>query len=184
LGHSLRMPWLSVLVSVGLAFGAWLLVQEVPREYAPEEDQGQFTAQLQAPEGMSFEQMSPAGMKAASYMEPYFETGVVRRGVRAVPGWGNSAGIVNVALQPWDERTISTQDLLQELNKGWVEIPEVRISAFRRGGGGGGGGGGQPVQIVLGGPTYDELARWRDIIIDRAAENPGLIRMEIGRAHV
>src|SRR5690606_38096102 len=44
LGHSLRMPWLSVLVSVGLAFGAWLLVQEVPREYAPEEDQGQFTA--------------------------------------------------------------------------------------------------------------------------------------------
>ncbi|MBN1238919.1 MAG: efflux RND transporter permease subunit [Gammaproteobacteria bacterium] len=178
LGYSLRLPWLSVLASIGLGAGAYWLLQEVPREYAPEEDQGQFTAQLQAPEGMGFEQMAEAGMKAESYMEPYFENGVIQRGVVAVPGWGNAAGIVNVTLKPWDERTISTQDLLQELNTGWAEIPEVRIIAFMRGGGGGGGGGGQPVQIVLGGPTYEELARWRDIIIDRASENPGLMRID------
>jgi multidrug efflux pump len=177
LGYSLRVPWVSVVASIALAFGAYLLLQSVPREYAPEEDQGQFTAQLQAPEGMSFQQMAQAGMKAESYMEPYFENGVIQRGVVSVPGWGNAAGIVNVTLQPWDERTISTQGLLQELNRGWAEIPEVRIIAFMRSGRGGGGGG-QPVQIVLGGPTYEELARWRDIIIDRAAENPGLMRLD------
>ena len=44
--------------------------------------------------------------------------------------------------------------------------------------GGGGGGGGVPVQLVIGGPNYDELARWRDIIIERASENPGLVRLD------
>jgi multidrug efflux pump len=40
------------------------------------------------------------------------------------------------------------------------------------------GGGGQPVQFVLGGPNYEELARWRDVILERAAENPGLTRLD------
>ena len=34
------------------------------------------------------------------------------------------------------------------------------------------------MQIVLGGPNYEELARWRDVIIDRARENPGLTRID------
>jgi multidrug efflux pump len=179
LRFSLKAPWMAAVVGAVVAAGAYFLVEEIPQEYAPEEDQGQFNAQLQAPEGMGFEQMVEAGMKAESYMLPYFENGIIQRGVVAVPGWGNAAGIVNVTLRPWDERTISTDQLLQELNRGWSEIPEVRINAFpRRSGGGGGGGGSQPVQIVLGGPTYEELARWRDIIIDRASQNPGLTRLD------
>ena len=178
LRYSLKAPWVALLVSAAIGFSALLLLEQVPQEYAPQEDQGQFNAQLQAPEGMSFEQMVAAGMKAESYMLPYFENGVIQRGVVSVPGWNNAAGIVNVTLRPWDERTISTEALLAELNRGWAEIPEVRIIAFMRSGGGGGGGGGQPVQIVLGGPTYEELARWRDIIIDRASENPGLMRFD------
>ncbi|HEX7080496.1 MAG TPA: efflux RND transporter permease subunit [Gammaproteobacteria bacterium] len=179
LHHSLKAPWAAAVVSIAIGFGAYALVRQVPQEYAPEEDQGQFNAQLQAPEGMSFEQMVEAGMQAESYMEPYFEDGTIQRGVVSVPGWGNAAGIVNVTLRPWDERTITTDELMEELNRKWAQIPSVRIIAFpRRSGGGGGGGGGQPVQIVLGGPTYEELAHWRDIIIDRASENPGLLRFD------
>jgi multidrug efflux pump len=177
---TLKAPWMAGVLAVLIGVGAYFLVEAVPREYAPQEDAGQFNAQLQAPEGMSFEQMVAAGMKAEAFMQPYFDNGLIQRGVVAVPGWGNAAGIVNVTLRPWDERTISTDELLAELNQGWSQIPEVRIMAFprRSGGGGGGGGGSQPVQIVLGGPTYEELARWRDIIIDRASENPGLTRLD------
>src|SRR6185295_20353083 len=66
------------------------------------------------------------------------------------------------------------------LNKGWEDIPDMRITAFINNGqrGGGGGGGGQPVQIVLGGSNYEELARWRDIIIAGASVNPGLTRLD------
>jgi multidrug efflux pump len=90
--------------------------------------------------------------------------------------------MVNVTLVPWDEREITTPELLEELNAKWSEIPNLQITAFMRssspGGQGGGGGGNQPVQIVIGGPNYEELARWRDIILDRAAANPGLQRLD------
>jgi len=178
LGFVLKAPWTALVVGALIGVAAYFLVENVPREYAPEEDQGQFNAQLQAPEGASFEQMVEAGLKAEAYMAPYFENGLIQRGVVAVPGWGNAAGIVNVTLRPWDERTVTTNELLQELNRGWSDIPEVRIIAFPRRSTGGGGGGGQPVQIVLGGPTYEELARWRDIIIEHASRNPGLIRID------
>src|SRR5690606_21234410 len=177
-----KAPWIAGIVAVLIGVGAYFLVESVPREYAPQEDAGQFNAQIQAPEGISYEQMVEAGLKAEAFMAPYFENGLIQRGVVAVPGWGNAAGIVNVTLRPWDERTISADELIAKLNEGWSTIPEVRINAFPRrstgGGGGGGGGGAQPVQIVLGGPTYEELARWRDIIIDRASQNPGLLRID------
>src|SRR5690606_18409242 len=119
---TLKAPWVSLLLAAVVGAAAFWLSEEVPREYAPQEDQGQFNAQLQAPEGISFEQMVSAGMKAESYMEPYFESGLIQRGVVSVPGWGNSAGIVNVTLRPWDERTVTTAELMEELNRGWAEI--------------------------------------------------------------
>ncbi|HEY5567184.1 MAG TPA: efflux RND transporter permease subunit [Gammaproteobacteria bacterium] len=183
LAVSLRAPWLSVLASVVIAFGAYALLQAIPQEYAPAEDQGNFGGMLQAPEGMSYERLSREALKVEEAMQPYFESGLIQRGIISVPGWNNQAGIVNVTLTTWDERETTTQELLEDLNRKWAEIPDLRVLAFARSSGpggrsGGGGGGNQPVQIVLGGPNYEELARWRDIIIERAAENPGLLRFD------
>ena len=178
---TLRAPWASVAVCVAIGFGAYLLLQQIPQEYAPVEDRGQFNGQLQAPEGTSFERLREAAARVEEGLQPYFDDGTIQRGVVSVPGFGgNQSGVVNVTLKPWGERKIGTQELLAVLNKSWEEIPDVRVTAFVNSGnrGGGGGGGGQPVQIVLGGPNYDELARWRDLIIARAAENPGLTRID------
>jgi multidrug efflux pump len=178
LGASLRAPAFAVLSSIALAFGAYVLLQEVPQEYAPAEDQGNFMGRLMAPEGTSYERLSSEAAKVEEFLLPYFESGVIQRGIISVPGWGNQAGIVNVTLQPWGERDLTTAELLADLNRKWAEIPDLRVIAFMRSGTTGGGGGGQPVELVLGGPNYDELARWRDIIIARAAENPGLQRLD------
>jgi multidrug efflux pump len=180
---TLRAPWVSVAACLGIAFGAYLLLQQIPQEYAPLEDRGQFNGQIQAPEGTSYERLRESAAKVEAALQKYFDDGSVQRGVISVPGYGNNgAGIVNVTLKPWGERKIATQDMLNDLNRQWEQIPDVRVNAFigggNRGGGGGGGGGGAPVQLVLGGPNYDELARWRDIIIARAAENPGLVRLD------
>jgi multidrug efflux pump len=53
-------------------------------------------------------------------------------------------------------------------------LPGVRVSV-QTPTGLGGRGGGQPVQFVLGGPSYEELVKWRDIVLARAKENPGLL---------
>jgi multidrug efflux pump len=34
------------------------------------------------------------------------------------------------------------------------------------------------VQIVLGGGDYEELAKWRDLIIEKASQNPGLTNVD------
>jgi multidrug efflux pump len=174
---TLGMPWVAVAVSVALGVFAYGLLQVIPEEYAPAEDQGSFMGMLQAPEGTSYEQLTAQAMQVEQYMLPYFESGTIQRGVIAVPGWGDRAGIVNVTLPAWDQREMSTGELLAELNRGWENVPDLRVIAFMSSGLSGGGGG-QPVQIVLGGPNYDELARWRDIIIARASENPGLLRID------
>ncbi len=180
LRSTLRAPWVSVVACAAIAFGAYVLLQGIPQEYAPVEDRGQFNGQIQAPEGTSYDRLLVSAMRVEAALQKYFDDGSVQRGIVSVPGWGNNgSGIVNVTLKPWGERKIATQDMLDDLNKQWEEIPDVRVNAFLSGGNrGGGGGGGSPVQIVLGGPNYEELARWRDIIIERAAENPGLVRLD------
>jgi multidrug efflux pump len=178
---TLHAPWLSVAACAAIAFGAYLLLQEIPQEYAPVEDRGQFNGQIQAPEGTSYDRLLVSAMKVEAALQKYFDDGSVQRGIVSVPGWGNNgSGIVNVTLKPWGERKIGTQEMLNDLNKQWEEIADIRVNAFMNSGnrGGGGGGGGSPVQIVLGGPNYEELARWRDLIIARASENPGLVRLD------
>jgi multidrug efflux pump len=179
LRYTLRAPWVSVAACAGIALGAYGLLQVIPQEYAPVEDRGQFNGSIQAPEGTSFARLRDSADRIEAYLQPYFDDGTITRGVVSVPGWGNQAGIVNVTLNAWGERKIDTQALLTVLSREWESIPDVRVNAFMSGGNrGGGGGGGQPVQIVLGGPNFEELARWRDVIIARASENPGLQRLD------
>lgn len=59
----------------------------------------------------------------------------------------------------------------------WSKIAGVKVFASAQSGLTGPGGG-QPVQFVVGGPTYEELVRWRDIILQRVAGNPGLIQVD------
>src|SRR5262252_6591855 len=178
LKQSLRAPWASVAVCVAIGVGAYGLVKTIPQEYAPQEDRGQFNGSIQAPEGASFGRLKVAADQVEKALQPYFDDGTIVRGVVSVPGWNNQSGIVNVTLKPWGERKIDTQTLINILSKQWEEIPDIRVTAFINNGNRGGGGGGQPVQLVIGGPNYDELARWRDIIIAKASENPGLTRLD------
>ena len=66
-------------------------------------------------------------------------------------------------------------------------LPQVRTGLTR--------GRGQPFNLVLGGPTYEELVQWRDRMLTRIEGNPGLfaadsdyketrpqVRVEIDRA--
>ena len=176
----LAAPSAAIAVSALLAFGAWGLLQVIPQEYAPAEDQGVFMGQINAPEGTSFERIASEALAIEAPMTPHFESGLIQRGIVGIPGWGNrGSGVVNVTLVPWDQRETTTDELLAELNEAWAEIPNLQVTAFMRSSApGGGGGSGQPVQIVIGGPNYEELARWRDIIIERASENPGLQRLD------
>ena len=77
----------------------------------------------------------------------------------------------------WADRQMSTRQAMSSMIQGLSDIPGIRGFPFMRSGLQRGGGG-QPVQFVLGGSTYEELAQWRDLILARAAQNPGLTRLQ------
>ena len=140
-----------------------------------------FFTSISGPEGASFEFMQGQLRQLEKTIDPYVASGDVLKYLVFLPGWGSTEAVnsaVNlVTMAPWDERNLSTQQVMSELSKQWQDIPGIRAFPFMRSGLQRGGGG-QPVQFVLGGSTYEELARWRDLVVARAEQNPGLSRIQ------
>lgn len=157
------------------------LLRAIPSEFAPKEDRGAFFVLVTAPEGTSYERTVEYMREIEARMMPLVESGEATRVLARVPGSFGSTEVANTArgivvLAPFGERR-SGWAIMQELSKKFAEVPGVRaIPVMRQGIGGRGIS--QPVQFVIGGPSYEELARWRDIILERAAQNPGLTGLD------
>ena len=175
-----RHSWASVLVVLGALGAAYLLLGLVPQEYAPQEDQGSFMAMFSGAEGMGIERMKREALKLEMPAMQMVNEGIADVVVMAVPGWGgnsSNSGVIMVSMRPWQERDVTTAEAAGRVTGAWQTIPGVRAFAFMRSGLSRRGGG-QPVQFVLGGPDYDTLAQWRDVILERGREFSGLLRLD------
>jgi multidrug efflux pump len=174
-----RGPVLGALVVATIVAGA-LLHRVLPKEVTPPEDQGTFFVVINAPEGAGFDYTLEQGLKVEERILALVERGDVRRVIFRVPrGFGGAASEdmhtaqALVFLAPWGERPPAAQ-IQEELQRALDEIPGVRSTVTMRTGLVRGGGQ-TPVQFVIGGPDYETLAIWRDRMLARGAENPGLV---------
>ena len=177
LQNSLRAPLLVLAIFVGvMAVTGWLFTQ-VPGEYTPQEDRGVFTVNVTGPEGASFAYMKEYMDEIESRLLKYRENGDVQRVIVRAPGGFGSAsfnsGIFIVLLNnDWSARR-SGWDIMDDVRKDMADLTGVRIFPTMRQGLVSAGG--KPVQFVLGGGTYEEVARWRDTLLAKINENnPGL----------
>jgi multidrug efflux pump len=181
LDQVLRKPKLPALVlAVFLACSAGLFMT-LKSELLPAEDAGILTGQLSAPEGTGYEEMKRYMGEAEAMLLPMVGNGAVRTVIARVPGgFGPSDdfnnGSVTVFLKPWEERDVTTQDVIKVVNKKLADLPAVRgnvavRNSLNRGRG-------QPVQFVIAGATYQDLARARDRIIAAAQSNPGIVNLD------
>lgn len=170
-----------VLIFAGLAALSVVLFENLPSEYAPKEDRGAFFLMVNGPEGASFEFMQEYMDEIESRLMPYTESGEVRRLlVRAPRSFGTLAsfndGIIIVVLADWAVRR-NGFDIMSEVSKKLADLPGVRVNANMRQSFGRGVS--KPVQFVLGGGTYEELAQWRDTLIEKVKENnPGFVDID------
>ncbi|HEY0963352.1 MAG TPA: efflux RND transporter permease subunit [Pseudomonadales bacterium] len=171
----LKYRWgvLGVFLVVGLCIVG--LLGRIPQTFAPVEDQGLFQVPIQGPEGASVEYMERQVMAMQEKVLPYIESGEVDSVVAMVPGFGSNGGMLRVSLPDWENRPLSTQQMMDELSAQWAEFPAVQYNMFMRSGLTRGGGG-NPVQFVIGGRSYEELVEWRDLIIARAEESGLFVR--------
>ncbi|MEM6574444.1 MAG: efflux RND transporter permease subunit [Pseudomonadota bacterium] len=176
---ALRQSWAFVLGLMGVGVGLFWLFQTVPQEYAPQEDQGMFYVPFKAPQGTSISKMAGYIPELEEPMLELVDSGDVLRAVTIIPGFGGTAanqGVLAVGMHEFEPGKMSTQEAMGQLIGQWRNIADLRMFTFMRSGLSRGGGG-QPVQFVIGGPSYDELARWRDVMVDAVAENPGFSRV-------
>lgn len=171
-------PWLVVaamLLAVGLAA---MLFRSIPSELAPPEDRGMIFYTLTAPEGSSLEYIDRHARESEDVIARERATGDVVRGLLRIPGGFGGASDINQArgfllLAPWNERERGAEEIAQSIRMQLNQIPGVRSSVGVIGGWTRGGSS-SPVQVVLGGTDYKELAQWRDQLMQRMRDNPGL----------
>ncbi len=178
LGFVLKSPWLALVVIAIVSASSFAMFRALPDEYAPVEDRGMLMVWMRGPEGASPEYMDRQVRKFERIAIPYVDAGYARR-VVVRSGMGNGGGDVNtgfayIPLMPWKDRDKSSTDIANELRGKLTAIPgtltmvmlppslNVRSS-------------GQPLVVVLGGTSYDDLAEWSERIIERARENDNLL---------
>ncbi len=177
LPRPLAVVGLVLLVSAG----TWQLFKITPTAFAPQEDQGVFFTRIQGPEGASFEFMQGQLRQLEDTVEPFVASGDVLKYLVFLPGWGSAESVNSavslVTMTPWEDRNLSTEEVMGSLMQKWQEIPGIRAFPFMRSGLQRGGGG-QPVQFVIGGSSYEELSVWQEIMLEKIKENPRLQRVQ------
>ena len=180
LDTALRRPKVT-LAAVGVFLGvAALVFQMLQSELVPKEDVGIFNANLSAPEGTGFEQMDRYMVDAQNRFLPLLKDGAVRAIIQRTPGsFGPSedfnSGTLIFFLKPWEEREQTTADVIDQVNRTISDIPALRGNAQPRSSLGVRG---QPINFVIAGSTYAELALARDRILAAATQNPGIINLD------
>lgn len=173
-----RWPLVGLGLFLAAATGLFLTLQS---ELVPAEDVGILTANLSAPEGTGYAEMDRYMLDAQGRLLPLTEEGAVRAVIARTPGgFGASddfnSGTFIIFLKPWEERDQTTQEVVSEVNRILGQLPAVRGNASVRSSIGRGRG--QPVNFVIAGGSYEDLARARDRIIAAAADNPGIVNLD------
>ncbi len=182
LAKALAVPAVIVAITLMVSAAAYLIFEQIPQEFAPTEDRGVFLTVLMAPEGATIDYTRGYLLEVENKLHPYIESGEIDTlfGVVA-PGLSRPSpvnfAIAFAVLSPWDQRSRKQQDIVAEIFPQLLGIPGANVFAINppslnqpgRS---------APVQFVIGGPSYDTLKEWRDIILDRASENPNLLSLD------
>ncbi len=176
----IRRPVISVVIMLATLAMIFAGLKLLKSELAPEEDTGIFHVTAQLVEGAGYDYATKAAQSAdkkvrALANEP--DSGIYRV-ITRVPGGSGGAQLdfnsmsMTVVMKNWSDRTITTQQALQQVQKILSGEPALRATAAQPQSLGGGRG--RPISFVISGSSYEALAKARDAIFRAAENNPGI----------
>lgn len=176
----IKRVWIGVALFLVLLGASALFMTLVKQEFVPYEDRGGFFISVVGPEGASF----PAMLDVMDEVEaPLVKRlgGEVERILVRVPGFGAgdevNSGFLIATLSGWDSGRRGTDVISEEVSREVVNLLDARAFVIPRQGFGLRLS--QPVQVTIGGGTFEELAAWRDRVLARARDElPGLVRLD------
>jgi multidrug efflux pump len=182
-----RPVWLLGAAGASAAAAILLLVvgwpwagMQLPSELAPREDRGRVQIFVQGPEGASMEYTQRQLELVAAIAYEEVERGNATRVIRRTGNWNNqssvSNGMVFLPLRDWGERPDTAEQIVARMQERTRDVPGARVVPRTPGGLGNSG---KPVQIVLQGPEYREVADVAERVMAAAESNPGLANLEM-----
>jgi len=171
-----RHPWIVALVFVLVAAAAFGLLKSLKSELAPTEDRGFFIGFMLAPEGATLQYTDQYARQLEGIFQsvPEVETAfmVVAPGLER-PNPVNSA-LSFVMLKPWEERSRSQMTITESLGpRMFMGMPGVMAfpinppslgQSFRN----------PPLQFVVQAPSYAELDKAVEALMEKVRAYPGL----------
>lgn len=176
-----RFPLLVVALAIGTSAVAYDFYHRLPKEFAPTEDRGFFFIPVKAVQGASMDYTARNVTKIENLLYPLVENGEAQS-VFALVGSFSRVGPVNTAfmfsrLVTWDKRERSQQEIVSSIFPGLLAIPGVRAFAINPASLGQRGFQ-APVQVIVGGPSYEVINEWVDRVLARALENKNLLNVD------
>lgn len=132
LGFLTRYGWTSV-VAIAVFLGLfWILIQNTPSGFVPNEDQGTFFANISLPPSSSLERTDAVLEEIDGILADMeiIDSRLAISGFGIISGGGSQYGFVVGKLKPWGEREKSVDDVIAELRKKTAGIKEASISFF------------------------------------------------------
>ncbi|OHV08685.1 efflux RND transporter permease subunit [Kushneria phosphatilytica] len=174
-------PLLAGAGFMAITLTAVALTLSLPGEYEPYEDRGSLRLYARAEEGTNFEEMVRRMHAMGEAMGPALPDSAISNVLMRVPTPGNSEGAVNVgrwivSFAPWHERRLTTREVAGKLRQQLSDFAPLQISTWLPEGLSSSHG--APVQFVLGGPSYETLKRWQEILMPLWERYPGLEELQ------
>lgn len=182
--RSLRFVARFKIVTAAVFFAICILMiagwMRLPSEYEPTEDRAVIMTRIIAPEGTNYYAINDYAGDVTNVLYKPVADGNANSLMVVLPSFGESDGAANTGfcileLQPWNMRTLDSQQIMNSLRPELAKIPGINAIPFLPSGLGGFG---TPVQFVIGGPDYDELVKWRDVILEKCRSYPGFVDID------
>ena len=173
---AVRKPWLAVVILLLSSALVWLYFGKLPREFDPGEDRGIFILIVQGPEGASFDNTQNVMLEVERRMQPQIGGESLGSVLFRLPGFfgGVNSGLGLVVLKPWEERKKTSDQVMADVQALLADIPGMQIYSYMRKPLAAASG--QPLEIVIGGDTYEELSQWSALMLKAAYANPKILR--------
>jgi HAE1 family hydrophobic/amphiphilic exporter-1 len=169
------------LVAAGAALaGSFVLVGQVKTEFAPVEDRGEFSLNVELPTGTSLE-ASKSIIEAVARDIREHAPGVALTFTTIGEGAQGQVnrGQVQVVLQPKSKRAYHQEDLMAWARTRYRDVKDAKVSATPISPMGGQGGfRQQPVQLNVRGSDMDQLVSVTNSIIAELRKVPGLVDLD------
>jgi HAE1 family hydrophobic/amphiphilic exporter-1 len=176
----LRFRPVVMMASLALIVVAVVLFQRIPKGFLPNEDQGRFTVNTEAAQGISFDDMVARQAQIAAIVENEPDVAAASSNVGMVgnnAAGGSNTGRMFVELKPRDQRTRTVDEVITSLRPKLAQVPGIRASLVNPPpiNLGAGGSNRAAYQFTMQDTDTASLYEWAPVLEDAIRKIPGIV---------